>query len=287
MNINEINELSDNFENLMEKILFINERARFEHIKFIKSVISSSFENKPIAEFRIFAEEDIALEEARKECGQILDLLRFSSQFFHYRNTISIGFEGEIIRGNYPLIMHKANFYGYNIPNEYKGPLHNFEIDNYKIQHLEKIGILKLSKILEKSDSDKTGFENILLLALHWFSNFMTQKQIENQFLSLMITLEIFLTPGGERVSSYISDAAARILKLGLKDRKELKDEITKFYTKRSNIVHGKRDKMPDSDDVNQLQEIVARLLLWMIKKSQIFKDKDDLLKYIEKRKLA
>lgn len=185
------------------------------------------------------------------------------------------------------MIVHKANFYGYKIPNEYKGPIFELEINESKMEFMKKIGIIKVIEIINKSNGDKTDFENMILSGIHWFADSMIQKQIENQFLSLMICLEIFLTPGGERISNFISDAVARILTFGLENRLELKEDIKDFYTKRSAIVHGSRKKMPITSDVSYLQSIVAELILWMIKNSEYFDKKRDLLDYIEKRQLA
>lgn len=252
----------------------------------IKNVILN-FKDKTIAEFMIFAEEKLAVEEAKKECEGVIDLLRFSCQFFHTKEKTSIGLESEIQRGNYQIIVHKADFYGYEIPNEYIGPVFEFEINDSTLDFMEETGIIKLSKIFGKSSRERTDFEKMIISGLHWFSDSMTQKQVENQFLSLMICLEIFLTPGGERISGFISEAAAKIICDELIDRIELKKVIKEMYEKRSKIVHGSGKKLPNIGDVYQLQHIVANLLVWMVNRSDYFTKKKDLIDFIELHKLT
>ena len=151
---------------------------------------------------------------------------------------------------------------------------------------MEKIGIFKASEILNKPKY--SDFEETILLGIHWFANSLSQKEIENQFLSLMIILEVFLTPGGtEPITKSISESIARILLAGLNKRKALKDDVKKLYKKRSAIVHGRKKDMPSAEDVSQLRAIASDLILWMIEKSDRFENKDELLDYIEDRSLA
>lgn len=286
LNNTQLNDLANKLEHLLINNPYVktDRKSHFDRIRglFLK------LEGKTLAKFRIFAEEDIAVDKAKKECDKVLDLLRFSSYFSHHRDRVSIGFEGDIIRGFYQLIVHRANFKAYSIPNQFKGSMDNFEINEALMEHMEDIGIFKLSKILEKSSQERTEFEDTLLLGLHWFSDSMTQKQLANQFLSLMICLEIFLTPhGDEPVSNSIAESAAIILLSELDKRKEFKRIIKGLYLKRSAIVHGRKNDIPNDEDLEKLQEIVGHLILWITDQKDNFEDKQQLLNHIENIRLT
>lgn len=286
LNNTQLNDLADKLEQLLINNPYVktDNKSHFDRIRglFLK------LEGKTLAKFCIFAEEDIAVDKAKKECDKVLDLIRFSSYFSHYRDRVSIGFEGDIIRGFYQLIVHMDNFKGYYIPNQFKGPMDNFEINEALREHMENIGIFKLSKILEKSSQERTEFEDTLLLGLHWFSDSMTQKQLANQFLSLMICLEIFLTPHGDvPISNSIAESAAILLLSELDKRKELKQIIKDLYLKRSAIVHGRKNDMPNDVDLEKLQEIVGHLILRITDQKDNFEDKKQLLSHIENIRLT
>lgn len=281
-----IDELTDNLEYLVRNNPYYRAKDKEDAIKSEKQNILK-FKDKICAKFTLFAEKDIAIEQAFKECENSLDLLRFSSYFFYSRDyKVNIGLEGEINRFFHEIIAHKRNYTEYTFKGQLKGPLSNFEITDEKVETMRKIGIFKVSEILKRSKL--TNFEETLLLGIHWFTNSISQREIENQFLSAMIVLEIFLTPGGyEPISNSIAESTARILVSGLKNRKELKKTIKKLYEKRSNIVHGRKNRMPKEEDIATLQNITADLIMWMIKKSHTFKTKKDLINHLEDRKLA
>lgn len=167
-----------------------------------------------------------------------------------------------------------------------KDSYYQFEISKDRIDDMKSLGILKISKILEKRNL--TDFEETIILGIHWFANSQNQTEIENQFLSLMIALEIFLTPNdNEPISNSIAEGASIILFSDLKDRKELKKTIKGFYTKRSSIVHGRKDKLPKKEDVSVLKSITADLIRWMAENSDDFNQKKDLLNYLEDLRLT
>jgi len=286
MNLQTVNEIADKLVTLLRNNPYYNPDDIEKSLAFQRKLILR-FKDKICAEFTLFAEEDIAIRTGFEECSRSLDLLKYSSFFFYPSDhKVNVGFEGEFKRYYNEILTHSANFNQFKHNSKLQGPIQDFAISEDKIVLMEKIGIFKASEILNKPKY--SDFEETILLGIHWFANSLSQKEIENQFLSLMIILEVFLTPGGtEPITKSISESIARILLAGLNKRKALKDDVKKLYKKRSAIVHGRKKDMPSAEDVSQLRAIASDLILWMIEKSDRFENKDELLDYIEDRSLA
>ncbi|WP_141705181.1 MULTISPECIES: HEPN domain-containing protein [Methanobacterium] len=261
--------------------------------KGIQSIVNryNTFKGKVCAEFKMFGEESIVLKVAKEECENSLDLLRLSSIYLQHKNhNINITLEGELARGYQNTLFFKSNFKYYKLSNELKGHIVDFNISDSEIKYMKEFGIFILSKILEKPDRELTDFERTLLMGVHWFANFPSQKEIENQYLSLMVSLEIFLTPkagSGEPISNYIAEGASIINEIGIDNRKKLKSKIKDLYKKRSSIVHGSMNNIPTEKDIVTLKNILLTLIWWMIQNSHRFDNKDDLLDFIEDHKFA
>lgn len=285
-----VNDITSNLELLLRgnPYFFPNDKE-----KGIQSLVKryNTFKSKVCAEFKMFGEEGIALKVAKEECEKSLDLLRLSNIILHDRDhNIYITLEGENARGYQNTLIFKSNFKQYRLGNELKGPAIDFDISDREIKHMKEFGIFILSEILEKPEKELTDFEKTLLLGIHWFANSSSQREIENQYLSLMVALEIFLTPksgSGEPISNYIAEGASIINEIGIDNRKKRKSVIKDLYKKRSSIVHGNPNNIPDKNDAVTLKNILLTLIYWMIKNSYRFDSKDDLLDFIEDHKFA
>lgn len=285
-----VNDITSNLESLLRgnPYFFPNDKE-----KGIQSLVNryNTFKGKVCAEFKMFGEEIIALKVGKEECEKSLDLLRLSNVILHNRDhNICIALEGETARGYQNTLIFKSNFKHYRLGNELKGPAIDFDISDREIKYMKEFGIFILSEILEKPEKELTDFEKTLLLGIHWFANFSTQREIENQYLSLMVALEIFLTPksgSGEPITNYIAEGVSIINEIGIDNRKKLKSKLKDLYKKRSSIVHGRLNDIPNKDDVVTLKNILLTLIWWMIKNSHRFESKDDLLNFIEDHKFA
>ncbi|AUB59387.1 hypothetical protein BK009_01030 [Methanobacterium subterraneum] len=280
--------ITSNLESLLRQNPYFFPKEKEEGIKFVTDLYAQ-FRGKVCAEFKMIGEEDIALKVAKEECERSLDLLRLLDIYLQSRDhNICISLEGETVRGYQNAIIFKSNFKHYKMANEFKGSPIDLEISDELIKKMKYFGIFILSEILEKPLKDLTDFEKTFLLGIHWFANFSSQREIENQYLSLMIALEIFLTPGsGEPITNYIAEGASIINEIGIENRKKLKSNIKTLYSKRSSIVHGRLDDISTEDDVNTLKNIILGLIFWMTQNSHRFESKDDLLNFIEDHKFA
>jgi hypothetical protein len=151
-----------------------------------------NYHDKTCATFEIFAENKIALETAKKECENILDLMNFYSHITFSNQDIEIGFDGEVNRFYSRNFSHSKNYFSFYFPMELKGSVHQLRVSDRVIKYMGENGLFKVSKIYEKEKNTLTDFEKTIIMGIHWFADSLKQREIENQFLSLIITLEIF-----------------------------------------------------------------------------------------------
>ncbi len=262
------------FKTPSPKEVFINFKKEF-----------SIYDDKTCAIFEIFAENKIALELAKIQCENVLDLLQFYSYIHFPAQNIEINFDGEVNRFYSKNFSHGKDYFNFYSRRELKGPIHDLIVSNKFLDHMEKNGLFKASRIYEKKKN--TDFEKTIITGIHWFVDSLKQREVKNQFLSLIITLEILLTPSsGNPISNSIAEAIAIILESNLENRKQIKNTTKKLYNKRNSIVHGRISDMPTLQDLKELRKIASLLILWTIFRSEDFEKKDALLEYIEDCKL-
>ncbi|WP_424355846.1 hypothetical protein [Methanobacterium sp. MBAC-LM] len=279
-------EIADKLEKLTRDNPYVENKE--ESVKRTRKYVLS-FKDKICAEYKLFAEQNIVFDNAKMESEKSLDLLNFASIFLHHKDhNITIALGNEVSRIHHDILSFKSNYRGYSFTKQFTGPIFNFRISPDSIDHLTKLGIFKASEILKKPENDLTEFEKNLLLGIHWIANFQSQRELENQYLSLAVALEIFLTPdSAEPVSVSIAEAASMILGHSIERKKSLKERIKVLYGKRSDIVHGRSDKLPTEGDLVELRNILIHLTLWMIKNSDKFDKKKEFFDLIETQKLS
>lgn len=269
----------------IEHLMIINPHHTAVEKKYLIERCSDDFENLVgtiCAEFRIYADYNTAMKKALDECYKALDIIRYAIPWIYHKDfNVFVGLKGEITRGSRNSFACKSDFKNYNFKYQRVGASVQFEISDENISIMRKIGFFKLSQSLKKSDNGLTDFERSLLIGMHWFADSQMQNDLENEFLSLMICMEIFLTPNEkDSITTFISEATALLI-ADLEHRKKLRDQIRGFYGIRSAIVHeGKRDI--DQDSAGKLRYIV-RLLLWrMIKIKDNFSSTKHLVEKIQ-----
>lgn len=244
----------------------------------------SEIVGKTCGEYRVFAEKDKGLELAEIECKKILDLLRYAISFLHHKNNnINVGFHGDLNSAIRYTLIAKSDFKTYHFIQKKIGPLFEFKISQEVSKELEKIGFNSISKIIKKPEVKLSDFEKTILLSLHWFSDSQTQSENDNEFLSLMVSIEIMLSPGkNENIVSVISEYTALILHKPNKYYNAIK-EFKELYDKRSQIVHGSYNDV-DKKELDKLRFITKNLLNWMVQNKIQFNSKDDMLSFLKEQ---
>jgi hypothetical protein len=237
------------------------------------------------AEFQVYADPKKAIDLAEKECEKVLDLFRWTVSYIHHRNhNVYIGMKGEIPRSSRETLVAKTDFRSYHHRSQIIGAKYKFEINDKNISTMRRNGFFKISNILKKPNNNIKPFENSLLTAIHWFADSQTQKELGNEILSLVICLEVFLSPSNEEsITSFISEAIAIIL-ADKEHKEELKTDVKHFYDIRSKIVH--EGLIPSDDEENgYLRTVVKHLIFQMIKEKDNIPSQDILVKHIADEK--
>ncbi len=286
MDADAVNLLADNLERLLRKNRFFKPENYEEEIDRYRGYVLN-FENKTVAIISLRADEKTAIKIAEEETLTVLDVLQFYSYLFYHRDLNAyLGIEGGVARGFNNIIAHKSDFSDYNLTDRLIGAKHLFTISEEELEKMEKFGLIKLSDILKRQLNTLNDFQKKLLIGIHWFSAFRTQNLVENQFISLMVVLEIFLSVRGEPVSNYIAENVARILYSDFEERKKIKIKIKKFYRKRSDIVHGRPEEMPEEKDFDEFECLVFNLTKWMVLNMDKFGSKKELIDYLDDKRL-
>jgi hypothetical protein len=239
------------------------------------------------AEFRVVAEPNRAEERAVEECNRVLELLRYSiPSLYKDFQRVEIGFLWEIIQSHGAVLTVESLTPAYHCSSRKIGPATPFEISETTLQALESLGVFQVGKILQKNQ-DANDFEKAILRAIHWHGTSVSQTEIENKFLNLLICIESLLTPKErEPIANAVAEGVALVLGDDLETRLGLKKRMKKLYSNRSGLSHGGSKEILESDLIH-LQDMAGKLLVWAIKQVDNFKSHQELFDWIEEQKLS
>lgn len=265
-----------------EKIRKISTGSHFSSPEYYEDLIG-----RTCAGFKTFAESKSAYEQAKEEIENFLNLINYSVPFIYPKKLgVSVGLQGKMGILTSKVYITNSDLTGAGFQHNYPQGKYPFDISDRNIEIMKRIGVFKISDILNKH-SKKSNFEQTILLGVHWFADSQIQTKLQNEFLSLMICLEIFLTPNDKRdpISTSIAEAIAIILKSENK-RKSFRNEIKGYYDIRSDIVHGRNVKLKE-EEVDMLRDHIKQLIRFMIRHKDYFSSKEDLMEKISQYKLS
>ncbi|MBA4312132.1 MAG: hypothetical protein C0417_05840 [Chlorobiaceae bacterium] len=238
--------------------------------------------------FKVIAEPEQARERAEEETRRVIDLLRFAIPALYPKGyNIAIGLQGEVFRVSRWIPIISTDGKSFNTHANLVGPLIPFEINDPHLEHMIKIGVFKVSKVLAKLGRDVGDFERVVLRALHWLANSQIQEENENKLLNLITCLETFLTPrDGDPIGTFIAEGVAILLADDLESKIRLKKRVKELYHLRSAVSHGGRKAILDSDLV-ELENITGALTMTLIDRMEEFQSHKALFDWIESKKLG
>jgi len=250
--------------------------------------IGDNVKGRVCSVFKVVAEPEQARERAEEETRRIIDLFRYSIPALYPKGyNIAVGLQGEVFRVIRWIPILSTDGKSYNTHANRVGSLMPFEINESNLEHMNKIGVFKLSKVLTKLDRDIGDFERVVLRALHWFASSQTQEENENKLLNLITCLETLLTPqDGNSIATFIAEAVAILLAKGIDNRRRLKERVKKLYRFRSAVSHGGRKAILDSD-LLELEGITGTLTMNLINRMDEFESHKALFEWIESKKLG
>ena len=256
------------------------------HFDFEKELINEYLRDRVCAEISLLAEPDRALEIAETEAQRALDLLRYAiPAIYSSDKKVTIGLQGEYSSQTRYAQIFSADGQSFSCTITSVGPLFPLELSTQNLEHMEKIGVFTLGDILKKEQLSK--FEETLLQGIEWFSRAQTQSEPKNKLLNLITVLETFLTPRGtDPIQKTISEGVAILLKDDAIQRKSLMKRVKQFYGLRSKLSHGHSKEILDAD-IRLLLNIVGSLIMILIEERDHFASKEDLINWIEYKKLG
>jgi hypothetical protein len=239
------------------------------------------------AEVRVVAEQERAREIALVECERAMEVIRYSIPYVTETHLkVAVGFEDEFQnRGRLRIFTGKAD--APFLPSSYQrnSPYTDLVIEEACVKNMEKIGAMVLSDSLKKNVDTLTGFEKMLLRALHWYSAGTKASEPENAFLNYVTTLETLLAPvQGESISAAVADGCAFILADSLEKRLKLSQRVKALYGARSGLSHGGKTGILDLD-LREIEFIAWHLLCWMVERVSMFSSRDSLRAWLDSQK--
>ena len=102
-----------------------------------------------------------------------------------------------------------------------------------------------------------------------------------------MIALETILTQQGrDPIGTAIAEGVALLLASDLEGRKKLKTNLKRLYGLRNKIAHGGKNNVTNKDFL-YLRHIVINLIALLIQKLDTFTKQEELVNWIEDKKLS
>ncbi len=165
---------------------------------------------KCVGYVEVNAEPDRAIEIAKEEIRQAVDLLRFSSKFLYpFSQDIRIGLKGDHPKNKRHAFVFSQS--GLTTKGDNVGSVIPFEINPSSIDKMKKIGIFDVSDALVKKQPN--DFEKSIVRSIHWFSVALTQDETCNAFLFLIVSLEsLFKSQPGNSIGGTIAESVALLL---------------------------------------------------------------------------
>ncbi|MFZ0011273.1 MAG: hypothetical protein WAL97_05140 [Halobacteriota archaeon] len=240
------------------------------------------------ATYRISGESDKALESAKEQVQNVLDLLTYFLSFKHSRDYKgAIRLQGEMAQSLRTTFLVSSVTKTCQLASEVTGAYMPVEFTREDIKNMKMLGIFDLSQIIEKGQA--SPFQNTVLSGIRWFAASERQDTPEIEFVNLVTCLENCLTPGDSPIKASIAEGCAILLKNELEDRLQLRETISKIYGTRSKILHsgGSIASEFEQAQLADLRLIAQNLLAVLIGRIDEFKDKKDLLDWIMKQKLT
>lgn len=240
------------------------------------------------AEARFLAEPARAMERAKEETRRAMDLLWYAVPALYTQPLrVAVGLQGEVLGSRRWIPVQSQAPPSFNLHLETVGALAPFQLSQENLEHMDRIGVFTVSKVLQKRASQLTEFERTVLRGIHWFANSQIQVEKENELLSLITCLETYLTPrDASPVQTAIAEGVSIVLEAGVPKRRHLKKRIKEFYAMRSAISHGGRKAILESD-LAELRLIAGGLTMRMIERIGAFTAQQDLLHWLEGEKFG
>ncbi len=160
---------------------------------------------------------------------------------------IRIDFRSAESSGFRPVIMLSEDRTHLHRHHERYGAAGQLVINEVRITQIAESPLADLVALLSVAEGQRSEVEDLLLRAVHWFSDGELQRNDENKLLSYVTCLEMFFSSGDGAVTSAIQDGVAYLLAQNAKDRVYLHRFVGEIYKHRSDASHsGEQFSLPE-----------------------------------------
>lgn len=231
-----------------------------------------------------------AQEKAFNHITKVLNVLRFYVRAFHYRSTdVQIRTMPEVVLppDMGPLIYTRKKLIVYS--GGRTSGLFSFTLSNNNLKKMRRLHFAIINDLLIRDPTDLAPFQKELLLAIDWYGTAVNMTDPVLKFLNYAIVLEVLLSKqereSDRSITDKIAEGAAFVLGLKYENRVEIKGTIKRLYGIRSAIVHAGK-AFVEEKDVREIELAAFFIILNLLKRRNRFQTKDDLLAWLEKKRL-
>lgn len=238
------------------------------------------------ASINIFAEQERAFELALEETNKSISALRFFSEANLHPEFISscniLGTVNLELMHSYTiesgLFIGKSSIS--NINREYE-----WVISKEQLESMRHLGLDELHQIL--TNDKLTDFQNHLLNSLFIYSNSSLMNNLNDKLIYILVSIEsLLLKDSNESISQNIGERIAFMIGNNVISRKIIIKNIKDIYSIRSKFIHHGLN-LHDKNIFREFLENIWKFYIHLIKSHLFFKSKEDLLNYIEEKKLS
>ena len=270
-----INMNAQQMEQLIHKVAIadLSQQDRDRIINNLRQHVFPLLQNRVVVMCTLFAESERARELAEIEGRRILDILRyFIFLAYRKRQYIDVGLRGDVRYGSGGVALLPATYQHFHTTQSLKSP-RPFVINEETKKAMEYCGVFALTEML--NPDQKTAFSETLFVGIHWVANALGQSESANEYLSLVSSLETFLTREKTdlgSISNAIASGVGWVLGHDEQERLKLHKELKDLYNLRSTISHG-GNQQAIADRLPLLRNIVSEFILTMVHRRDEFRE--------------
>jgi hypothetical protein len=167
------------------------------------------------------------------------------------------------------------------------GPEVEFDLSPKVIERLKKHFFLgKMRKILSKTESERTEFEETILRSLSWYADGEREALSEKKVLYYFVALEGLFSKNANTRQSIAHGVAWSYGKTAT-NRANIFSKIFGLYDLRCDVAHGRKMKITDESDITLLRVITSNAILSCVRRHNLFSTTRELQSWVDAKLLA
>jgi len=243
------------------------------------------FQAKSFARFKVVAESERAIELAKEECILCLNVFKICSTTL-INPFIPLVFDIDSnVRANYDYqVILKTD----NIEDGLKAKFHsgapaNVVIDKESIKDFVNLGLSDFHNFLESLPLVRTELQTLIIQGINQLGDALSNQNYDQRIAGMFTILEaLLLRSDKDAIIETVCKYCSKLVQNDPDKRKNTIALLKKMYGMRSKYVHHAIQSDFDFNDLSELQQIIQSLLKNLIKKSNNYSKKNDLLNDID-----